>query len=199
MFVASPNEAASTEDVLFAAPDDRAYDGRSWRALLQEYNEAPGSNPLGLLPAVDLYTDRTYKQLLRCCGHERLYILSAGWGLVRSDFLLPNYDITFSKARNVERYKRRNHADVYDDFTLPSDMDDPITFFGGRDYVPLFCRLTAHASGARTVHYAVRPGGAPVDAPGCKRVRFERPAFTNWHYQCAQTYIRRCGEHDGKD
>ena len=42
-------------------------------------------------------------------GLDRLYILSAGWGLIPGDFLTPNYDITFSAAQNVQRFKRRRH------------------------------------------------------------------------------------------
>jgi hypothetical protein len=64
--------------------------------------------------------------------------LSAGWGLIRTDFLTPCYDITFSQS--AEGYKRHRKADRYQDFrTLPARSDEDIVFFGGKDYVRLFC------------------------------------------------------------
>ena len=183
MFVAKPDAAPPGGDALYARPDDLSDTGRSWRDVLQEYNADPGDNPLGLLPAWQLYTNRTYKDLAKRYCFEHLYILSAGWGLIRADFLTPKYDITFSKARNVETFKRRTRRDLYKDFTLPSGLGEPIVFFGGRDYVPLFCKLTETTKAHRTVFYA----GSGVDAPGCTLRRYGDP-FTNWHYQCAKAF-----------
>lgn len=72
---------------------------------------------------------------------EGVYILSAGWGLIRSDFLTPYYDITFSQS--ADPYKRRRRTDRYDDFRMiPDGVKDEILFIGGKDYLPLFCQLT---------------------------------------------------------
>ena len=120
MFVAKPDAAPPSESQVYARPDDVSDTGKSWRTVLQEYNAVPGDNPLGLLPAWQLYKNSTYNILADHCGPDRLYILSAGWGLIRADFLTPNYDITFSKARNVEPFKRRGHHETYDDFKLRS-------------------------------------------------------------------------------
>ncbi len=158
--------------------------GGSWRTVLEQYNAASGGNPLGLLPAWRLYRNPTYEMLAERVSPNCLYILSAGWGLIRADYLTPNYDITFSKARKVELFKRRDHRDIYDDFELPSDIADSLVFFGSRDYIPLFCRLTANAKGQRTVFYA----GSGAAAPGCALRRFGDP-FTNWHYQCAIAFL----------
>ena len=184
MFVAQPDIAPRQRSRVWARPDDLADGRRSWRTVLQEYNAAPGGNPLGLLPAWQLYTNPAYEILGERFAPDRLYILSAGWGLVRADYLTPNYDITFSKARNVEAFKRRGHRERYADFRLPSGIAEPIVFFGGRDYIPLFCRLTASAEGSRTVFYA----GSEPGAPGCTLQRFGEP-FTNWHYQCARAFL----------
>ena len=118
------------------------------------------------------------------------YILSVGWGLIRADFLTPNYDITFSKARNVAPFKRRRHQDTYEDFQLPSSAAESIVFFGCRDYIPLFRKLTAKTKGNRTVFYA----GRGLDVPDCTLRRFGDP-FTNWHYQCAQAFVEDRLEH----
>ena len=121
MFVARPDAAPSGGDQVYARPDDIAESSKSWRTLLQEYNAAPGHNPLRLLQAWQLYKNPTYKILADLCGKDRLYILSAGWGLIGADFLTPNYDITFRKAKNVEPFQtqrssrniRRFHAAVW--------------------------------------------------------------------------------------
>ena len=106
MFVADPDLAPRDGGCIYARPDDIAGTGTSWRAVLRQYNENPGDNRLGLLPAWRLYRNSTYEILAEHCGLDRLYILSAGWGLIPADFLTPNYDITFSTAQNVHRFKR---------------------------------------------------------------------------------------------
>ena len=71
--------------------------------------ENPGDNRFGLLPAWRLYRNPTYGILAEHWGLDHLYILSAGWGLIPANFLTPNYDITFSAAQNVQRFKRWRH------------------------------------------------------------------------------------------
>ena len=184
MFVARPDAAPPSGGQVYARPDDIADTGKSWRTALQEYNAAPGDNPFGLLPAWQLYKNPTYEMLANHCGQERLYILSAGWGLIRADFLTPNYDITFSKANKVEQFKRRGQQETYEDFTLPPGITNTVVFFGGRDYIHLFCKLSAKTRGHRTVFYA----GSRPEALGCTLRRFGDP-FTNWHYQCARAFV----------
>ena len=184
MFVAQPDSVPSVGNRVYARPDDMSDRGRSWRTILEQYNATPGDNPFGLLPAWRLYRNPTYEILAERVGLERLYILSAGWGLIRADYLTPNYDITFSKARNVQPHQRRGYRDIYGDFELPDGIADPLVFFGGRDYIPLFVRLTTNSHGHRTVFYA----GCGAEAPGCTLRRFGNP-FTNWHYQCAKAFL----------
>ncbi|MYA59569.1 MAG: hypothetical protein F4X40_03280 [Chloroflexi bacterium] len=187
MFVAKPDAAPANTGQLFARPDDVSDTGKSWRTVLHEYSAAPGANLLGLLPAWRLYRNPAYRMLADHCGTDCLYILSAGWGLIRADFLTPDYDITFSSDRKVEPFKRRDRREVFEDFSLPPGIDDDIVFFGGRGYIPLFCRLTANVQGARTIFYAGNTLSGDV-APGCRLRRYER-RFTNWHYQCARHYV----------
>ena len=189
MFVAQPKSAPADGNLVYARPDDISDRGVSWRTVLERYNAAPGENPLGLLSARCLYKNPTYEFLHQHFGPERLYILSAGWGLVGADHLTPNYDITFSKASNVPQFKRRRGQDTYRDFMLPVGVVEPIMFFGGRDYIPLFTRLTASATVPRTVFYA----GRRPEAPGCTLRRFGDP-FTNWHYRCAKEFLKQVPE-----
>jgi hypothetical protein len=114
-----------------------------------------------------------------------LFILSAGWGLIAADFLTPYYDITFSQS--AEGYKRRRKSDRYDDFRmLPHDTDEDIVFFGGKDYLPLFCSLTSAIRTTKTVFYnsAQRP-----QVTGCALKRFDTTTRTNWHYECANAFL----------
>lgn len=85
MFVAQPDSVPSDGSQVHARPDDVSDRGDSWRTVLEQYNAAPGSNPLGLLPAWRLYRNPTYDMLAERVGLQRLYILSAGWGLIRAD------------------------------------------------------------------------------------------------------------------
>ena len=105
MFVADPAQAPRNTPYVFKRPDDVATGGRSWRETLIEYNRKPEDNPFGLLPAWRLYRNGVYGELIETFGVESVFILSAGWGLIASEFLTPSYDIAFSG--NAERYKRR--------------------------------------------------------------------------------------------
>ena len=62
----------------------------SWRVYLEKHQKDKN-----LLMAYELYSRNEYQSLYEKFGNS-FYILSAGWGLVNSEFKLPNYDITFS-------------------------------------------------------------------------------------------------------
>ena len=169
------------------SPDDLSDSGEQWRQTLLRYNEQPEGNPLGLCPAYQLYENGIYERLVDQFGVHNVYILSAGWGLIEASFLTPHYDITFSQSG--ERYKRRRKVDSYGDFRmLPDITDDDIVFFGGKDYLPLFCSLTDTVRGRKTVFYN---SGSVPQARGCRVERFETTTRTNWHYECANTYPER--------
>lgn len=186
VFVANPAAVPANDGCLYARPDDLSQNGKTWRAMLSLYNNS-ATNPLGLFPAYDLYENRTYGMLAERYGMDKLYILSAGWGLVSAGFLTPYYDITFSAS--AEAYKRRRKSDVYRDFCmLPMTTGEPITFFGGKDYVPLFCSLTKAAKGERTVFYN---SAKTPEAVGCTLERFSTLTRTNWHYECAKALLDR--------
>ena len=84
--------------------------------FLVRYNEAPGNNPLSLLPAFELYERDTYRALVKRFGIDKAYILSAGWGLIPASFLTPCYDVTF--AANADDWKRRRKRDAYNDLSM---------------------------------------------------------------------------------
>lgn len=149
MFVARPELAPQGGRVIYARPDDDCGDGYSWRKRLLTYNKGAAESPLGLLPAYRLYSHGVYRALVDALGLKNVFILSAGWGLIPARFLTPYYDITFSPS--ADPWKRRRREDRYQDYCLISDSEEEIVFLGGKDYLPLFCRLTAPLRARKTV------------------------------------------------
>ncbi len=183
-FVADPDSAPPDDALAYTRPDDASDRVGTWRDVLLEYNRKP-ENPLGLLPAWELYDNPVYGRLVVRFGVENVYILSAGWGLISGNFLTPDYDITFSQG--AAAYKRRRKSDRYMDFQMmPEDTREPIVFFGGKDYLPLFVALTSAVNARKTVFY----NSAQVPpVPGCVLKRFETRTRTNWHYECARAFL----------
>ncbi|MBC6443380.1 MAG: hypothetical protein GDA53_09770 [Rhodobacteraceae bacterium] len=182
-FVARP-ECAPDDGAFYARPDDVSPDNMTWRDKLLRYNQT-GANPLGLLPAAGLYRPPIYGALAAALPASRLFILSAGWGLIRADFLTPAYDITFS-AQAAPLSRRQKSARWQDMCALDPQDSRPLVFFGGKDYLPLFRTLTGRYQGKRTVFFN---SAAPPEAPGCALRKFETSRKTNWHYECAQAFL----------
>lgn len=186
-FVANSGIVPSAEHTILVHPDDVAHEGLSWRQHLVAYNERD-DNQFRLATAGELYENSVYSGLVSALGAERVFILSAGWGLLRSDFLTPQYDITFSSSvRRQQPWKYRSHSDRYDDFRqLPDTTSEPVVFLGGKDYVSLFCDLTRDVQAERTIFYNSQN---PPRAPACNLQLFETRTRTNWHYECARSLL----------
>ena len=93
-FVAHPELAPADGTSVYARPDDLSEDGIPWRESLLNYNAEPRDNPLGLCPAYQLYQNKIYAGLVDRFGPKNVYILSAGWGLIRgglSDAILRHH------------------------------------------------------------------------------------------------------------
>jgi hypothetical protein len=183
LFVAKPHAAPAGSHQYYARPDDPARDGQTWRQRLVAYNAA-GQNPLGLLPAYQLYAHAAYDALAKGIGLGNLFILSAGWGLIPATFLTPRYDITFSAS--ADKWKRRRKNDKYEDLCLIPD-DEPIVFVGGKDYLPLFCRLTEPLRGRKIVFF--NSSEQPDTPHGFETIRYRTSIRTNWHYECARDLV----------
>jgi hypothetical protein len=191
----------SGEKVLFAAhperynlqgkcyrPDDiREGTGSTWRAYLESYNRQ-GSNPSHLFSAGDLAKAPVYKALMRNFGAANVFILSAGWGLVRSDYLLPYYDITFSNQGKP--YSKRRPSDRFEDFNQLSSAaiqpDETIYFFGGQSYLPLYLKLTRNIAARKVIYHS---HDAALQIQGYICIPSPYPGSQNWHYKCAQGFI----------
>ncbi|MGC3998036.1 MAG: hypothetical protein QM767_11305 [Anaeromyxobacter sp.] len=187
IFVARPESAPTGMGVVWARPDDPSdVAGATWRRQLEEANSSRENERL--CRAFELYQPLAFSRLARRFGVERMFILSAGWGLVRSDYRLPRYDITFSKQ--AEPYKRRLPGDHYADFNqLPAVPDGPVVFLGGRDYLPLFTTLVRSVKGPVIVPFRCEPSDRVTRASESGPVRlvpYRTTAKTNWHYGCAE-------------
>ncbi len=193
-FVANPKRAMHDEKTgqwyVYARPDNVSDNGESWRERLLEYNaryRKSGENPFCLLPAWELYSNPIYRKLVETYGVEYVHLHSAGWGLIRSDFLMPKYNITFSTDSKYPVWSQRAKRDCYADFChLPSKSKSPIVFFGGKDYVPLFSKLTQEFERRKIVFYNSK---TPPAAPGCELKRYHTKRRQNWHYECAKAFI----------
>ncbi len=185
MFVADPDKAPPDSKHTYARPDSVSDDGRTWRERLLEYKrENAKKNPHGILPAYRLYMNAAYNDLVLKFGKEQVFILSAGWGLVPADFLTPVYDITFSAAG--QPYSKRRKRDGYQDFCMLPDGGDDVVFLGGKDYLPLFCALTAKLKGRKIVFY--NSMNRPVMPAGFEPALYKTDT-RNWHYECAGALI----------
>ncbi len=191
-FVAHPEVAPAMAGVLWAHPDGPTEEpALTWRQYVTDAN-ARADSGLGLLPAYKLYAPSQYGHLVNTLGAENVLIFSAGWGLVRASYLLPNYDITFSKQ--AEPYKVRRSSDVFEDFVQlqPSDPG-PLVFLGGEEYRERMKRLTRSYGQGKLCFVRAEPGtlGVPKrGVDGWTTVPFPTARKTNWHYECAEALCR---------
>jgi hypothetical protein len=193
LFVARPELLVrdSGSSVRYCRPGDPVGPGLgTWRDALGSYNRA-SENPYDLSSAADLYRPRVYRELVDAFGWENVFILSAGWGLIRSDFLTPDYNITFSNQKRVPPWARRAKR-----LTLPledlnhlaeamTSPDEPVHFFGGRDYLPMFHALTRNVAAKLIVHHK----GSPPLYEGFSYELFSCDRNQNWHYGAAEAFI----------
>lgn len=197
-FVADPTKFPENGEYHLVKPDD-IYGNRTWREWIVEYNKR-GGNPCGLLPAYQLYHNEAYRDLAKKVGINNLYILSAGWGLIRADFLTPYYDITFSQAAGDSGFRRREKDKSFLDFNQlqpANGSNEPILFVGGNSYRSLFNKMVNHLPNPKVIFHRVEENGKVVVEKGPNHtlyVPFPTKRLTNWHYSCAEAIIE--GEFD---
>jgi len=181
---------ANPQDKLSFRPDDFIPTANiTWRQYLVQYNKGK-DNLYNLFEAGKLYKNKIYEDIISVFGKENVFILSAGWGLIRSDFLIPKYNITFSNSALKEF--RRKKKDQYNDFNhlanldYCNDLNKEIHFFGGNDYLFLLYKLTKSIVNNIIIHYASQ---TIEKHPEYKYVKYPR-CFTNWQYCAIKDFIR---------
>ena len=103
---------ATTAGIVYTRPDDHSdVPGLSWRERLAKYvNNFQEDNPFRLRESYRLYKHPAYSGLVQRFGIERtLHPVSAGWGLIRADFLTPAYDITFNRPAKRKPFGLLSH------------------------------------------------------------------------------------------
>ena len=197
-FVVQPKHRSEETDDFPARPDERMPNRTTtWREQLVEYNDtfrATGQNPLGLKQAFELYAPKgytAYSDLLRHFSASNMYILSAGWGLVRADFLLPDYDITFRIQDTPEWCVRKPaDAELFHDFAhLTPDVvsnDELVYFFGGGSYLQFFFTATSTLPVKRVVYYSAK---TVPDPKKCRGIKYDGKGMT-WMYRCASDFCK---------
>lgn len=186
-FISNPSPLLGSGISHYFRPDDIIPDEkRTWRDYIITQTDR------GLLKAYELYKNPIYKAL-----HDKfktdLYILSAGWGLVNSEFYIPKYDITFSTRGDI--LSRRTAEDIFNDFNHLKGIDESekIIFFGGSDYINFFYELTKSLPNRKIIFYKKKD--IPQKYPFLKQdllvklLKFESRANTNWHYGCAKKFL----------
>jgi len=187
VFVAHPEKCTPTESSLrYYRPDDEVGTGLgTWREYLTRYNQQ-SLNPDGLFRAAELYKPTVYRALVERYSWQNVFILSAGWGLIRSDFLTPYYDITFSNQGKP--YSKRRSRDRFEDFNQLSDSDiqpdETLYFFGGQDYLQLYRSLTQNITVRKVIYHSQ---GSAFQLQGYECIPYR--SYTNWHYSCAQDFM----------
>ena len=182
-------DGLDSENELYVHPDDLIpNEENTWRDLVSQQEIRND-----LLPAYQLYKHLIYDSLFQHYGDD-LFIYSAGWGIVRADFKLPKYNITFSNERNIPTYAIRNHNDVFNDFNQLEAIDEneTIVFIGGKDYVLPFCQLTNHLPNNKIIIYKninVVNNNPYLNNNNYHFVRCQTNRRTNWHYECANKLI----------
>lgn len=138
--------------------------------------------------AYELYKRNEYRQLFNRFGNS-FYVLSAGWGLVKADFRLPNYDITFSN--NAELINKRNYnlPPAYIDFNHLENTNDneDIIYVGGENYLSFFYNLTENLKNRKIIYYHSINHPKPHTGNFLYRRYYpNNPKLrTNWHYELA--------------
>ena len=157
----------------------------SWRDYLMEHQ-----NDKNLKTAYELYSRAEYQSLYEKFG-KSFYILSAGWGLVSSEFKLPNYDITFSNNANIgaKRNTNINNLPIYNDFNqLDINDNEDIIFIGGASYLPHFYSLTYNLPNRKLIFFFGQGNNLPQPMVNQNTFEFIKfPSLNNrsWHCELA--------------
>ncbi|GHV87357.1 hypothetical protein AGMMS50255_6530 [Spirochaetia bacterium] len=184
-FVASPN-AVPNGSTLYYRPDDQIPGSptKTWRDLINEQNHKD------LIPAFKLYSNRAYCNLYEKY-RESFYIFSAGWGIVRSTYKLPAYNITYSKQG--EPWTKRTKSMQWNDFNHLRDdanggkfsSDAKIVLFAAPDYIYRFYELTSMIRNTKIIIHKPKEFEKKT---GYEYIHYTDKIRTNWFYKAANEF-----------
>jgi len=199
-------EEEKKEDVIFAHPDDSYKISENeiltYREALVRYNKNQrDENPYSLCDALSLYKPPIYQRLKNLNKNITVYILSAGWGLVRGSFLLPHYDITFSSKSKVEKYKRRKLSEKsFNDFNhLKEDRKElslneyKIYVFITTNYLDLFYKLMKEIDVSENQITIFHLSNNILKKEKFNYELLNNAQRTNWHYTALEKFLSAKG------
>lgn len=210
-FFANPDPANSSE----AYPDQiMPGTNTTYRDSLIEYNRNPeNQRDFDLPKASFLYEPPTSPKIYQDLGNSfrHFYILSAGWGIVRKDFCLPDYDITFAnQAENQKKRKwrrgwnwayRDQESEICDFNHLKEDIEkgivsrsEEIHFAGGNDYRRRFQKMVVGIENEITLwFYGANAPKMESSRSNIKTSKFNSDACNSrtWPYFCARWFIQK--------
>jgi hypothetical protein len=141
--------------------------------------------------AIHLYSDAIYERIADAVGAENVYILSAGFGLVRGTDVIPKYNITFSNANKVLLNARITSRRRIPLGTLRNEIGgaDQIHLFLTPNYISYFLGANPTFNTNRlSLHW--RAGQTVPD--GLEQVAIQQHVIakrTNWQYIAADRFI----------
>lgn len=187
-FVSRVNEVVPDNELYFHPDDLIPTENITWRELIAQQEIRND-----LLKAYNLYRPSIYSSLFEHFGND-LFIYSAGWGIIRADYKLPKYNVTFSNSQNIPFYARRNNDDVFNDFNHLEGIErtERIVFIAGSDYVMPFCRQTEDLPNEKIIVY--KNQNLLNDIPylannNFQFIHYQTNRRTNWHYEFAARLI----------
>lgn len=170
-------------------PDDSIpNESITWRELIAQ-QQIRGDLQL----AYRLYKPSIYSSMYQHYKND-FFIFSAGWGIVRADFRLPKYNVTFSHNQNVPAYARRRRDDVFNDFNQleGTEGDERIVLIAGKDYVLPFCQLTEDLPNEKIIIYKSKRllnNNPYLGKHNFHFIHYQTSRSMNWHYEFAKRLI----------
>lgn len=184
----------NTEGVLYFHPDDLIpNDSKTWRDLIEEENSSNQYN-LNLLSAYQLYAPNIYNSLFEEY-EDKLYIFSAGWGIIQAKYKLPKYDITFSQKNDIPKSAKRKKNDIrFKDFNQLQNDAETILFIAGKDYLLPFCELTKNLNSVKIIVFTssdVLQNNPYLENSGFIFYHYKTDTESNWYYEFAKKLIKK--------
>jgi hypothetical protein len=172
-FVAAPDHLQNER-----APWDTVY-GTTWIEWVRRFNKEHVL-PSGVSiveqfsRAASLYKNNIYARLTRQIGIDNIFILSAGWGLVPGNALIPTYNVTFSakaeKNAKISPTKRSEYPSLLEN---PNFGEEDVHFFITPSYRDYWDKAFPNQKSKKYVFHE-RDGIS---------------AKTNWHYEALKQWL----------
>jgi hypothetical protein len=187
-FAASPQTAPRDEFAYYKPDDSIPGQNKTWRNLVVNGQNDP---ELDLVPAYLLYSPDIYRDFYKKFG-SRFYILSAGWGVIRADFKIPAYDITYSTGPNVPKHAKRNDNYGWKDInhlkedSVKFDSDSEVILFASSTYVSPFCDMAQSIPYKKKILYRSQK---ITQRQGFVYEYYQTNRRTNWYYEAAGKFL----------